>query len=1399
MSLNESSSSVVGDSEAGDEAAQIIFSPHGYFTAGVEAELGSPWSAVEPTELRFNEVLEAISVVDSDEASFTGHRRNLRKRKAIQKLPYSLDRIRHRQLLQGYDISSFDAVSEQVRLPEKPAPMKDYEPGVSASEAEGASEWQNQDSGKSDLEDTVTNTSGSDLPTISPEDERLASETARNQIMFRGKMIDVEKGYRGILPRVAWEKAMKNKSSSKVKKRRQENQDRKGLAKRKTINHRRSTQDEALMKDLIVPDDETTEVETETFNDNFMRPARLLEDVDELQKMSEYYQEKYHDELSSISSVDTQRKYGFSEVEQSTLLAGRGRKDLANTGYYDLESDPELSDTIEIAAREDNSKGIDQMLMKQKAIPSGPRKHATTTKGTKVRYRYNRAYKQEGKPKSSFKLIKRRIRRRGSSNTSTKPTDHPADKSLNDNPNEVHESIEGQEKLSDKKLKVVPFGTYPKQGSYISRAPHTFTTVVEGLSRSYAIPPTNRSEANVVDGPDDQPNLSTQERPFYLTSAIDALLSGKDIEIPDVIKVKIAKKQFILSKLRGKDIRREMMALFDHIIHHGITNTELIEVSESLTKFLLHLDNKGAYEPISEFHREFRSKVNSLRQNAKPIHFYQIAMCQFMLLEVTKYTSLSSSLKREIESEILDHIVSFFRLLAVCKEHLANVDQDHLLNSYDILNAVMRLLGAEEMLWGRLENETFPASVALILVETFPTRKAHWSILKFDHDYEAMIQILDFIQHCKKKHEWSITGDIILSIERILRRRRFKDFPSEREASESNSVTYSRDQLPVARTIFNRYLSLLRSFKLTRAFIERIMPMSELSSGDDVSVLLNRLNLLILLTEHSDLNAEKRLGELVQPITRDEYLNSMDNKTLGRICQCVLNSLLSLLEINCHKKVLFKPNGFLSIFDTLIARNDRTKKLFLQFLERLKDSSQGSTKPFSAFLKTIYPCFPVICEQQSWSKERLLLLNIYLKNLAALGPAWVHVNLFQAVQKYVEKSDSWIEHYCAIGKFLIENSVMTWWSFFIYNGVKGNLPGRLQFYLEVTQLCDAQSFAMIKRTLFETATSSFFEEKSALFNKFVTSLIDRETGRRSSFDLQTTIDSALKILESFVTVLNRLSYDDLIIKLISEIRDLYQRNVIKKGYATKVIDFLNSHFVDQVKNDHDFLALMRDLGISNEEADKNSFRDAVKLCPDPITQACYVESGLIHAAANDVSNYLGKLKSLFVFPVITNPFRFFSTLIDAHLTETLEDKFLHIKIGIAAYYLRLINEVLIARFGQVTENEFIELCRLFKIVCLRLPLCRLSKISGNRSYAFENVRFQTITLGIAQGFKEYSMLVRFTEAFLKGTYKAKASENNDLHKKIDQLVVRTAGQTLHVDFDDPRPDYEKLEKLTSLQ
>lgn len=1443
MNLDDSSSFFVPDSEAGDEIQQIIFSPH--FTSLSRGSHHSPNNA----EVLFNEEEDMLSMDtqtgtlslssnDTNSYAYGDNRRSLRKRKAIQKLPYSLDRIRHKQLLQGYDITHFDTISEQIELPKRAAKQdpgdRNFEQIADGSSgSNGIDPSDDSKKGKPlhvisyDLDSTLVGCrrirrhefdgSENDLPkSISDSGSDASDETSslarENEIMFRGRLVNVKTGYRGILPRMAWEKSLEKSSNTPFRRKIATPLNQKGIAKRKATRHNRANQDEFLLNDLIVPDDEMESQEevlsqAQQFTSSGLHPdASALE----LEEMNDYYQAKYKDGYSSDELFDSEPE---PRADSEPLLIELGECDdgsktigftstfknrspayqIVSTENSDVEIYENLYDNdhdSDFIAQDYDGGTIHAMLSKQRENSS---RKAVSSMKSKTRVR-NERY-TEGDKRISFSTSVVRggkidNRSRNKRDYQKRPSSYSykhhgiqaigmksPGNSIGGFSNDRSKKFLARKRMKNKDTLA---GLHPGEQSELSRRVNTFNTTIEAPSHRYAFIGHNEQQFRSVEIGDFENNQGNTHESLPV-SVIKYLLFGKNMEPPDIIKISLSDKQYTLSKLGATDTLATMQNIFEHIIDEGVTDMELVDLSESLTAFLLHFKNPGVYDVVSEFHRKFRSKVNSLKDKAKPIHFYQIAICQLIFLEVSKYTSIANDLKTEIESKIVDHIISFFKLLAICHEAAFTSELDYLYRGYDILAKIIEILGGKELLWQRLKGEEFPPQVALHLINVFPIESRQWNILNFEEDYGSLTHTIKFVRYCVERLKWEITADLILSLDRILKKKRFEDFDEEQAVSEGNHVMTSYDKNLCTETIFNNYLKILKSAVLSNPLVERIMPMGDISVNDSLSVLINRLNLLIVLGEQSDLNLERRVEELIRPVTNNEYLSLQHEKSTKVICQSILNGIICLYEINCSKNLPFRAKSVVTTYKAMIYENKSLNHIWCIFLQQLTVIFETSSKSHSAVLKGLYPCFVLMAQKEGLSKDVLLLLRLYLKNLTHLGATWIQSHIFQSVKNFVQESSCWIDYYCSIGKFLIDKHVMSWWSFFMYNSVTGSLSLKLYFDYKIIQLCDPQSFDLLKKSLFSIAADLILQNETPLFRNFVAQLMHRECGMLPD-RVHRSSNGMLHLLKKFVSILNNLSYVDLILKVVENVRLHYQDRKITKEFTVRLIEFLNYNFVDQIKGSHDFLLLKRELGISDAETDKSSFRDVFKTRADYISQSCYIESGLIHACSlgKEIVNYMEKLKSLFTFSVLPNPFQFFVTLIEAHLVNVDKDIF-QFKIKVVTYYLKLVNDILIARFHQVRAAEFLEQCKLYKALCRGLCLFELRNLPEGTLFLHESLRFQISILQIAHGFWEYDLLVNESKSFLAGKAETNEIMETSLSIKIDKIAKENLALSLHIE------------------
>lgn len=1447
MNLKKSSSFFVSDSETGDELEQIIFSPH----------FADLHHSPDTIELLPNEE-EGILSMETQSATFSPslndltsyaygkNRRSLRKRKAIQKLPYSLDRIRHKQLLQGYDITLFDSASEQIELPKRAATQdledRNFEQimddssgwiGIDHSDTSQKSKHlsgisHGLDSTLVGYERTICNElydSEIDRPKSindpgSDVSEEIPSPTRENEIVFRGRLVNVKTGYRGILPRMAWEKSLAKSSNTPFRKKIAAPQNKKGIAKRKATGHNRANQDKFLLDDLIVPDDEIEsqeEVPSQARQSTSPRP-HLDASALELEEMNNYYQAKYHDGYSSEEFFDSESELRgenapllieLGEYEDGSKTIGftssfKNRSpayETVDTENSDLEIYENLNenDSDSDSNVKDYDGGTINTMLSRHAKNSS--RKAVRSKNSKKRVRnnkYTERDKRQSFSKGVFEKYERDSRSRNSRGNRKEPSSYSYRNhriqaiGMKSPQNSIGDFFDDKSKkiLARKKMKNSLSGLPPGEESELNRRVNTFNTTIEAPSHRYAFIKHNEQQLRSVEVADFGKNeIKKHESPPV--SVMNYLLFGKKMDPPDIIKISLSDKQYILSKLGATDSLATMQKIFEHIINEGVTDMELADLSESLTAFLLHFKNPGVYDVVSEFHRKFRSKVSSLRDKAKPIHFYQIAICQLMFLEISKYANIENDLRTEIESKIVDNIISFFKLLAICYEAAFTSELDYLHRGYDILAMIIEILRGKEVLWQRLKCEEFPPQVALHLINVFPIGSRRWDILNLQEDYRSLIHTMKFVRYCVQRLNWEITADLILSLDRILKKKRFEDFVEEQAMSQKNHVMTSYDRNLSTGTILNSYLKILQSAVLSNPLVERIMPMGDISVNDSLSVLINRLNLLIVLGEQSDLNLEKRVEELIRPVVTNEYLSLQHEKSIKLICQSILNGIICLYEINCSKNLPFRAKSVVTTYKAMIYENKSLSHIWCVFLEQLTTVFETSSKSHSSVLKGLYPCFVLMAQKDGLSKEVLLLLRLYLKNLTHLGATWIQSHLFQSVKNFVQESNNWIDHYCSIGKFLVDKHVMSWWSFFIYNSVTGSVPVKLYFDYKIIQLCDPQSFNLLKKSLFSIATDLILDNETPLFRNFVAQLMNRECGMLPD-RIQRSSNGMLHLLKKFVSILNNLSYVDLILKVVENIRTHYQDGRITKEFTLHLIEFLNYNFVDQIKGSHDFLLLKRELGVSDAETDKSSFRDVFKTRCDYISQSCYVESGLIHACSlgREIINYMEKLKSLFTFSVLPNPFQFFATLIEAHLVNVDKDTF-RFKVKVATYYLKLINDILIARFQQLTAEEFLEQCKLYKVLCRGFCSLELRKLPEGTILFHESVRFQISILKIAHGFWEYDLLVNESQNFLAGTASKNDIMETSLSIRIDKIAKENLAVSLHTE-DGPQESEQNL-------
>lgn len=1343
MSADDSSRIIVSDSEAEET---LIFNPF---------DTQSTAACVEENVLLPGETLD---VPTEDCPACENGKRFLRKRKAIQRMPYSLDRIKHRQLLQGFDMTGFDTISEELRLPSPPRVQSER------------TEIRKHD--LSELRETKQD---------SGDDESDRTSTSEEDMMkFRGKMVNMKTGFRGVLPRIAWEKALQQPNSTAgTSKRQRPSLNHKGVAKKKVAaSETKVNQDDLLINDFISSPDEEVDQE-----DHFHLHEKPDENsLQELEMISEHYHQRYDNFYLSDDELNDEHADNLViEINQkkSTDIQLIPRDDTELSDSFE-QSSVCGSDIIELGAVEYNRDAIDTMLSKGRKKNHG---NIVSSRG-KGRKRVDSLFK---KKIATSRVIhhKRSVRKiAGNASQSTLPlVPYLSAKTDLGKRDVTQRNIGGQNKQneSSKNSKKIDntIGPFAPLGTKNNRRARIFSTVIETPSDKYALPKHSFSkpdESGIKEINSDDDEVLHQAS----LVALDSLFTGKPVIPPDTITVSLSDKHYTLSKFLRNDTPLTLSRIFDHIIENGITDKELLQVSESLTLFLLHLNHLGVTEVVSVFHKKFRSKVNILREKAKPIHFYQIATCQLMLLETANYADMSSLSVIEIKSNILNHVVSFYKLLAYCYESVSKSDMTYLFQSCDILSKVVHLIDMKGKLWEKLIEQSFQPEICFLLLNAFPTDQPQWKILKTSQDYASLVQAFRFIEYCHTTLCWENSKELLFLFDRIFKKRRYEDFVEE--DSSKNSVLGPSRELTTG-TLFNRFLCLFQETALTHSIVERITPIGEFSVKDSPVALINRLNLLIILARSSNIGLEKKMENLVRPVLTTSYLSQQNEQSLKKVGQSILNAILSLAEVNRSRNLTFKGKILVATFKKLIYEEENLLlSAWTNFLAQLIPIIEKFPKSKPLFLKEFYYCIILMAQKEVFTKSFLQVLQLYLRNLPILGAAWAQANILQVIKGKVNLSTNWIDHYCTVGKYLIQEDSLSWWSFYMYNDVAGSLTNRFYFYCKILQLCDSQSFELIKRSMFETATEYIFQNDSRWFQHFLCQLLSREHSMVIDYVYGKMATDSLLIVKKFVWTLNKLSYNDLLLDLISALLKYHQHGMLQRKFVSQIVEYLNLNFVDYVKSSHDFSLLKRELGISDIETEKSAFRDVFKSHQHSIQQACFIESGLIHACytgEEEVNNYMEKLKSLFSFTALPNFFHVFIKLIAAHM-QSESAVLLTFKLQIGGYLLFLINEVLRAKYFQVTPGEFLELCRLHKILCSGDSQQHQQESKQEQYFKGQNIQFQIYVLNIAHGFSDYHFLAQRSKEFLAATIRPGEPLDGELSAKIDDIARQYIDLDLHV-------------------
>ncbi|EDO17112.1 hypothetical protein Kpol_1025p32 [Vanderwaltozyma polyspora DSM 70294] len=1431
---------IVPDSEEEDDNLEIIFKPFEYSDASIDSdsELSPLNQDVHFNERESNNDLNEEEPIPGAELSLQSERRlsvsseennyidgisgrHLRKRKAIQKNPYSLERLKHRQFLQGYDITGYDSILDGVKIANKPIdpdsqekeiekPFRLYDSGSEdydyimpensdndndqvddrqATDSEAETEvngFYNHTGISNDysMQDPITYTdnilnndqhnristdiTGSTTQDLSDEDSGN-DYSVEEEIKFRGRKLDVKNGYRGILPRILWEKSLKETTSNKKNRSRQVvHLNQKGVAKKKKIVAVRDDFESDLLKEMIVGDDDE-DVYEGTSQDNPVIVENNEPSPNDLDELNAYYNQKYKDEYSFD---DFQNDYVSDEqviylptgdpennTEEVEILLERDISDV--TRYQSINEIINVNPQTD-SANESNRGIIDEMLSNQTAKSNSSNlksKQSHSRKFGKKRANVrntniNRVNRNTSKLITSKKSIRKphsSQQRLSFQNVATNKK-HLEDSSISRvtdqiHPNDKEESDKEEGKKKSSSVSKFP-GLYPSPNSDISRKINTFVTILEAPSNKYSVTK-GKGISSKYDSADEKRPESSLDILHNLDS-IQVLFFNKKINPPDVITVHINKKKFTLSKLGSNDVAKGLNEIFSEILKTGVTDVDLVNGCKLISEFILFLNNTDLYYVVDNFNKRFRSKVSAIRDKAKPIHFYQIAFCLLFFYAITKYSTVSNSLRKQIELKIVDDTIKFFTLLSVCYDNVENQEDEYLDDAYVILNLIISNLDNVDEIWASLELHSFRPSVAMKLVHLFPVKTQKWSIIETDGTYHSIANAFKWVNYCEGILSWRISNEIALFFNNIFKRRRYIDFEEESVASNNNIVMSDLATGRLPGTLFNKYLGILDTLDLSEAMREKVIPISQVQGTDPLQILVNRINLLLLIAKNSSINLEKRLEDLLKPLILEyssKKINILESRKLSSI---LLTGISTLMEINYSKKLHYKSNLTLLVYRHIVSTNNDVSEIWISYLNRIANVFKTYTVSNVATLKTLYKCLTHPIQESMTQQGSKLIIELLLSRMNELGDQWVQDKLFKIVQSKVAEERFWIDAYCITGKFLLDRRVLSWWSFFMFNNLEHALENKIYFYYKTLEICDEDTYNLIREPIFALTVDHILTKRNRNFRNFVSLLLQKETNIHLKYFINNTEQEWLQFTKKLINTLFSLSLTNLITRLISNILKVIREDSESKDYLNNIVLFINENYYDTLKSNHEFIILKRDLGISDTEMEKSNFREICLSYNDKLQTSEYIENGLISALLinNEISNYEGKIKSLFQFKLFDQPIDFFSKLIEGH-AFTGEVDFDAMLSFIAVNYMKVINSYIRGKFLQLTPEEFTNLCYLYSVICKSFPFNENTPYNRHiDEFKSECTKLQSATLNISDGFLENKLLLDLSNGTL---------------------------------------------------
>lgn len=1353
--------------------------------------------------------------------------RSLRKRTAIQRMPYSLERIKHRQLLEGYDVSSFDTVSNHVdtsalekrnksdttlaptknTMPQNSNIMNyedelfDYNMEIPSEDSDFSFEEDNHDIGvrnqNDEHNDDITLLSSSIVP-----ETKNTSDTDSDDILFRGKRLKVKTGYRGILPKMVWERQFSSVGiKSRPVKRKPKLQDRKGVALKKKTKTT-TTQDNSLLNELI--SDDNASDDSDEFDIYHQAQNTEVQDTPALAELDKYYHEKYDNNYLSDTS--------FTKVtDNSTLAKGNKTEPYQRSSLSDIDNELIYVDSDENTNSdilEDNSGGFDPLLSSIRR--SGLSKisnyerhfHREDNQPLNRKKKVTNYKKPNSIKRMSIKSYRHpRIRASNIKNVSKNipyPTDPLSTHNAKHNKN-VNE-IEKEEKKRERK----------KNHYSSNRNSTTYNTVVEALSRKFG---STSHKNSTLTREQDISNDFTIIPESPTLDILDVFFKKTSLTPPDTVSITLNNEIYILSRFNTNEFEDIVRKILNRIISEGCSEEELFDIFKKITNILWRLNIPSICAIIEDFHFTFREKLNSLRQNAKPIHFYILAVCQLMLLEVSKYSNVALVNKEKIGKMILNHIASFFSILSVCYDKINKGNTDVLNQSYDILATIIDELNEKEELWNILNEKSFIPDVVRLLCNIFPTRKPQWEVIKFEGNFTDIRKTLSLIHYCYFRLKWEVPNSVILKLHEVFKIRRFCDFKEEKSLSQRNKARTNPDTIYSCKTTFNGYLLLLSYMEISNSLLEKLTPISRIISEDTSSALVNRFNLLILLAYKSKLNYENRfelilnqLGELNFTTTN---ISEADNK---QVCQAVLNTIIFFLRNNCQKQIPMKCNVVSMAYMNIIRTSPIKSQLWSIFLIKSRQVVSNYKNIWPRFNKALYKCFVAFNDEIDDRHMFSLYLDIYMDNLRATSSKWLQANLFPFLKRKSEVSIEYVDYYCQIGEYLIKNGDLSWWQLLTFNKFDdSDEDTRYYFNSKIIDLCDPISFSNIEidfYTLIVTKIETSIDNEK--FWQFCVKLLQKTTKIKN--DNVITMIMRERNMINYVPFWKRLfknlgdlKFKDLIKTLMDKISNLYGNGKIDHSCMRAIMVYLDSNFFEDLQDIRCFNYLREVFNISNKEMENNEFKKTIGQLPSIMDQILHIEHAIIVADYDEVIER--KLLSLFLSGS-TNHVNVYKIIVMAIMStggqhhDNISMELFKMKLQMCNFLLGIMIKANLSKFYQLNKDEYFESIQLVQFICLSYRFDEVATMKSKIYSKFMNTcaSFILQLFNISIGYDESYIISKYLEynASCMGVIKSKRIVSEELVTKIEKLLDENGAVVNDDTYPNASEQNTKFEKFIEL-